>query len=170
MASSRWDQVCVALVAAMRARPGYCAPTAVVAGAVVVLDSTEVAMTEPAAERWLAVRWAGDPLALLSSGSTGQALRTIGTNRARDERGTVRCRAVHQGGDVNLTGAAPASWAAAFGVLADVEDLARTSPTLGLVTPRMLVQVAAIDDARQTIAESGLVTEIDFTLTYDTRI
>jgi hypothetical protein len=171
MATSRWQDVSLALITLMRAAPGYCAPAAAyTSGLIPVYDSVEVhAQAAGNVPAYLVVRWPGQPDEATEPGQAGQSLRTLGTNRARDERGEIRCRAVHQTGDLDVAGAVSASWAAAFAIVGDVEDLIRADPTLGVAAPRMLVQVGGLDRATQRTA-GGTVTELDFTVTYDTRI
>lgn len=168
MTTSRWQQISVALLAALRAQPGWCAPAAWVTGLVPVYDGVEVLLTDSAhVPGYVVIRWAGTEEDPRDTGLARRQIATLG-HRARDEIGTIRCRAVAQNGDADLEGAATACYAAAFGLLDTVGALVLADPTLGLATPRLVVQVGD-HDVRQ-YAGDGLTTEIDFEITYTTRI
>lgn len=169
MASSRWHEVSLALLTAWRALPGYCTPAEEYTGLIPVYDGIDWQLVRTGGPRsYGVVRWPGAPEERRDAGRADQELRTIGSNRARDERGLIRCRIVAQTGDADITGNASAEWAAAFAMHADVENLLRTDPTLAVTAPRMLAQLSSLDARQYT--ERGTVTEIDFTVVYDTRI
>lgn len=170
MATSRWHEVSVALLTAWRALPGYCSPDEDNGTLSPVYDGVDWQLIRTGPPRSFGVvRWPGGQGERRDAGRADQELRTIGSNRARDERGIIRCRVVAQTGDADIAGNASAEWAAAFAMLGDVEDILRTDPTLAVVAPRMLAQMSGFEGARQ-YTERGTVTEIDFAVVYDTRI
>ena len=169
-AYSVWHTISSALLTGMRARTGYCSTSAYVSGLIPVYDGVEAHLArDQGPARFLVVRFVGTKDDPQAAGGVGQSTGPLGTLRPRTERGYIRCRAAAQTGDAGITGDASAQWDAAYGVLADVEDLMRTSPTLGVVATHIVVELGAVDDARQYEAD-GIVTELDFTVNYRARI
>jgi hypothetical protein len=162
MAATRWAQIVDALLAAVRARPGYRGPTGTTG--ILVLDSTEEHAIEERPGRYVVIAVADIAGQGDESGSAAQSPATAGKVQ-RDERGTIRCRTVCQLGDV-----APAvARGNALTDLAVVEDVLRTDPTLGIVAPRIFVQVGDRLTFRSYLA-GGSVLTVEFTIDYHTRI
>jgi hypothetical protein len=167
MAVTRWPDVVAALITLMRATAGYRDPSAY-GSEIPVYDSFGIGRDEQPVDAYLVIAWAGDPDSLEDGGDSGQGIATLGNN-TRDEKGTVRCRAVGQYG----TGAGridpTAARATAFAVMGAVETLLRGNPTLGIVAPRMLARIGQIESIQQW-ANEGPCCALTFTVTYDTRI
>jgi hypothetical protein len=161
MATTRWATVIDALLAAVRAKPGYRSPNDI--AGIPVYDSVELLASEDRPTRYLVIG-VSDPDGSDESGTATQSPATAG-KVARDEVGVLRCWAVCQIGDV-LPASARLS---AIADMATVEDVLRTDPTLGLVTPRMFAQIGDRIQVRQYLA-GGSVCQIEFTVEYATRI
>jgi hypothetical protein len=161
MATTRWATVVDALLAATRAKPGYRSPTDITG--IPVYDSVELLASEDRPTRYLVIG-VSDPDGEDESGTAAQAPATAG-KVARDEIGIIRCWAVCQIGDVSPSLAR----LSAVTDMATVEDVLRTDPTLGLITPRMFAQIGDRIAFRQYLA-GGSVCQIEFTVEYATRI
>lgn len=179
MTATRWPDVVDALVTATRVLPGYrAAADDAPSSDVLVLDGPEVWLTGDDAPRLLVIGWTLDDDR--DQGDAGQAVATLGKT-SRDETGVVLCQALAQTGSLELPdpNAGPGSDRLtakvlrdrAFAVFADVADLVRADPTLGIVAPRMFAQVGARMTPRQFLTESGgAVVSVEFEIAYDTRI
>jgi hypothetical protein len=166
--TSRVPSVIDALLAAWRAVPGHYDPMAdtPTERLVPVFDGPEYGITADRVVTWGAVGWAGDPDTEEDGGDADQNIAALG-NRSRDEVGSIRCRIVSQTGD-----RAPIKAArdAAFAEFAVVENLCRTTPTLGANQGWMShVEVTRGYRWRQEYREGPLVT-IDFTVLFKARI
>jgi hypothetical protein len=167
MAVTRWPDVVDALVALMRVWPGYRAPDAY-GSEIPVFDSFAVGLSEQPVDRYLVIAWPGDPSSLEDQGDSAQTIATTGNN-TRDEKTSVRCRAVAQyGHGAGLMDPSPVR-RAAFGVMGDVENLLRGNPTLGITAPRMRALIDRTLSVQQ-FANEGPVCAITFSVIYDTRI
>ncbi len=175
MATTRWADVVQALVTRMRATAGYRSPWSTIDGtSTAVFHSIEAAlMNDLGISRYLIVGWAGDPDSLGEGGSNGQRIATLGTNRARDEAGSIPCMAVSQTGTgYEMTDAAvPAVLSDALAIVADVENALRVpadGPTLGISAPRMLAQIGEMRFF--PVLNQGVTWRVEFSVVYDTRI
>jgi glutamate mutase epsilon subunit len=166
---SRWPDVVAGLLSTMRARPGYRDPAAVAASSLIpVYRSWQTGLSEDATRAYLVVAWSGTPANRADAGLFRQSVATTG-RVTRDEDGEVRCLAVAQVGESEF-GDVAATEAAAFTILADVEDALRVDPTLGLSpNPRLVVELMEAAAIRSYPA-AGCVSEIEFTVRYRARI
>lgn len=180
MAVSRWLDITHAVLAGMRARPGFRSPTDDAAGTP-VFHSVEVGMQAESAAAvplFLSIGWAGDPSAPADAGQAGQRAATLGPVRSRQEDGTVRGMVTAQTGDAVLSGTDLAEvgtipWlcSQAFGVLAELEAFLRSTPTLGLSGAHVEVWLDSVDAVRPLLGErAGMVVEVDFALGFTARI
>lgn len=163
MSTTRLPYVIDALVDGLRALTGYRAPDE--ASGTPVFDGPEYAITGDMPVTWVAVGWSGDPDAPQTGADGGQVIASLG-NRSREETGLVRMRVVSQAGDRDMK----ARRDAAFAVMADVENLVRTDPLIGL--DPVWMREAEIGD-RYTIQQEfaeGPVCIVDFAVTYRARI
>jgi hypothetical protein len=161
---TRWVTVARQVAALQAARPGFRAPETV-SNDTPVFFGPVYGISGDHAAKWLAIGWAGTPTRVTEAGESGQSTATLG-NRGRDERGVIRCRACAQTGDRATT----ATEDAVDVILASVEDLLRTNPTLGLDQAWMRSAEMGSDMRIQPRFASGFVLEVDFTITYRARI
>lgn len=182
MATSQWARVVDALVDTMRAQSGYRTPGADAdADHVLVVDGIEIVHTEDNAARYLVI--GGTYEDEEAPGVVGQAVATLGTNRSRDENGTVLCTAAAWSGDVVLPDASVAVAseaktarqlrADAFGILAGVESVLRANPTLGLVgggVQHMNVEIGDRTSVSQVVNDDGVACVVTFAVAFTARI
>ena len=167
---SRWPAVASALVAVMRARPGYRDPESTSSTSLTpVYRSLAPTLTaDSPVPLLLVVAFSGTPDERRSGGRFRQSFATSGRYQ-RDEDGEVACRATAQTGASELYDVDDTE-AAAFAVLADVEDALRVDPTAGLTPdPRLVISLGDVTDIR-TYSSGGVVTDLDFTVIYSARI
>lgn len=165
MTTTRWAAVVDGLVAAMRARSGFQAPSSI-GSDVIVFDGPEVDNRPEDVDAYLVIGVPGDgPQSGDRSGQVDHAFGPMASTRPRDETGLVECRAVAQLGDVDTSGARTA----ALALVAAVEDQLRTTPTLGLDPAWMRWAAVTRHELRQYLS-GGSVCEIDFTVSFLTRL
>lgn len=181
MAGCRWLDITHAILAGMRARTGFRAPTTD-STAIPVYHSLEIGFqgeSGPAVPVFLVLGWAGDPSLPAESGQTGQKAATLGPSRSREERGTIRGQVTAQTGDKVLSGTDLAEvgtlpWlcSQAFATLAEVEAYARTNERLALSgSQHTEIWIDSVDSVRPMLAGArGLVVELDFSIGYTARI
>jgi hypothetical protein len=167
VASTQWAAVALAATTLMRATAGYRSPEGAGTG-VPVFFGPEYGITGDRAFSWLSIAWSGDPDLPAPAGGVEQTPGPISPQRPRDERGEIRCRACVQNGETG-DAAFEAATLAAYQIVADVEALTRTNPTLGLAQPTMkwLFLTAGAPILQ---FQGGPVAAVDFTLTYETRL
>ena len=180
MVASAWPRVVTALVAGMRARPGYCAPTSAAEG-IRVYHSVEVGLSsESPSGPILVIGWIGDPDQLPTEpGMSGQTAATIGTRHHREESGSVLCMVIRKVGDA-IPGSDTAVEAgtvgdamnAVFQVVDDVDAFLRADASLGLVGSDVSSMVAFIDGLPQIQPwlNEGIVWKVKFQVAFTARI
>ena len=169
MAASQWGVVALAATTLMRATTGYRSPDGFGGGGgIPVYFGPEPGITGDRVFSYLIIGWSGDPDNPQPAGDVTQDPGPISPQRARDERGDIRCRAVIQNGETSVA-AFEAAVTAAYQIVADVESLTRTNPTLGLPQPTMKW---AFVTAGGPLLEfnGGAVASVDFTVTYEARL
>jgi hypothetical protein len=173
MPVTMWGQVVDGLLAVMRARSGYRAPSTA-SDDIPVFDGPQVAALEENTTRFLVIGWAGDVPGDRDSGTAGQQLIALASsNRPTEENGTVSCLAVAQIGDQD-----PATVRAqALAIIGDVDTALRgqpAGPTLGIdpgTGNGQLLWALVGDQARVTqYSAGGSVCEIEFSVVYKARI
>lgn len=166
---SRWHDVVKALVALMRAVPGYRDPATLNGVGIPVFHSLEVALTEENPDVLLCIGYIGDPDTPQESGQAGQVVATLGTNHHRQEDGAVRCAVISQTGDLKAAGAVPALFDDAFAIVNDVDTMLRANGALGLATPSMVARIGGLPSIRSDPASGGDVI-VEFEVIFSTRI
>lgn len=158
-----------ALVAGMRAVPGYRDPAASTTG-IPVLDGPEIGFFQEDLTTYLVIGWSGDPDDPESPGNTAQIQAVAGPNRKRDETGVLTCRAVAQSGDASIAGrSVQAARNSAFAIVSDVETYARNYPSLGLTGNQ--VQLAQLTATRTEQWDSeGACCAVTFDISFLARI
>jgi len=174
MANYRLSQLIDQILVLARALPGHRAPdgTSSTAGLVTVYDGPEIRSTDDAIDTtWLVIGWSGDDLdqleeAATSTWTSGPIAAIV---RPRDETTTVNCKAVSQRAETMK--------AARDGAVAEVEavaQLCRNDPSLGIDTSATIggVRTLAWVTAGSVVQylDKGYVCEIDFTVSYNTRV
>jgi hypothetical protein len=168
MASTQWASVALAATSLMRGTAGYRSPEAAGTG-IPVFFGPEYGITADRASTWLSIAWSGDPDLPQPAGGVTQDPATLAAGtRPRDETGQIHCRACVQNGETG-DAAFEAATLAAYQVVADVEALTRTNPTLGMAQPTMLWAFVTAD-APILQFQGGPVAAVDFTLTYQARL
>ncbi len=159
MASSQLPAVIDALVAQL---------TTALAGTPAVLVTDGVGVTED--PRDFLMIGVDDPTSNSpASGSSEQAMATMGTGRPRDETGTIICAAQSSNG--NGSSGQKAARDAAYSYMAAVETLLRSSPSLGLTSPvTVVVQMGGTTSLIQGQDDHGADALLIFTVTYKIRI
>lgn len=178
MATSRWADVVNGLVDAMRAQPGYRTPGSDGdSTGVLVLDGIEAVLTEDLAQRLLIV--GGTPDDEEDPGDIGQSVATLGTSRSRDENGSILCSAIAQIGSAELPDStvvvqrqtARTLRADAFGVMAGVETVLRSNPTLGLAIGQHLdAEIGERMSVQQFVNDDGAACVVRFAVKFTARI
>lgn len=161
---TRWFTVCRQLAVLQRARPGYRDPFAVVEG-IPVFNGPTYGITGDHPTSWMAFGWAGFPERAQESGEATQSVATLG-NRARDNSGSIRCRAVCDLGERSIEDAQDGADA----MLADLESWLRVNPTLGLDQAWMRSAEMGPDLSITQRFGPGAIVEIDFIVSFRTRI
>lgn len=161
---TRWLTIARQLATLQQARPGFRAPDTETADRPVFLGPT-YGITGDHPVSWLSIGWAGTPDRTTEAGESGQSTATLG-NRGRDERGVIRCRAIAQTGDRATEDAE----AEVNTILASLEDLLRTNPTLGLDQAWMRSAEMGSDMRFAPRFTAGFVLVCDFSITYRARI
>lgn len=95
-----------------------------------------------------------------TAGLARQGYRDLGSGASRDETGEIRCCAVAQRGDDDLSAARTAAWAS----IATIETALRANPSLGLAQLLRIELVTGV--ATQGRSPDGVWHEIPFTLAY----
>jgi hypothetical protein len=166
-----------AIVTAMRARAGYRSPWTSGATGIPVFHSVEVGLSEldvAGSEQLLVIADVGDPEQPLEAGSSGFQAVTLGTTRQKEEKATIRCRAIAQTGDVG-DGVIQAQWDAALDLVDAVDDELRSltgiGPTLGLSPPyrSLIATVSQVTGVLPHLA-GGVVVEVTFDIEVVTRL
>jgi len=166
--TTRWGQVVDALVARMRATNGFEGPQDT-GDSIRVYDGPEIDADTNEVTQYLVIGLPADGPGEGESGTTSQTPGPMATPRPRDEAGVILCRAAAQLGDVNSKGARDACLA----ILAAVETELRApfdGPTVGLSTPRLVVQMESSTQPIRQYILAGSCCEIDFSLKYETRL
>lgn len=102
--------------------------------------------------------------------SETQAAATMGTNRSRDEVGDIYCVIFAWTGDGGSAGQKVAR-DAAFDVLAQVEDMLRTTPDQGLThVSYLVVELGSIDAFLQEQDENGSYAQLQISIHFRSRI
>jgi hypothetical protein len=171
---TRVAQVIDRLLVLGRALPGHRSPTGLVstAGLVTVFDGPEIRSTDDAIDQTMViVGWSGDDddnLAQAATiGLTGGPIAA--SNRPRDEQGTINCKAIsHRADSVALARDAVIAEVVAFA------ELCRVDPSLGISTSDTIggVRTLAWVTAGSLVQylSKGYVAEMDFTVSYSTRV
>lgn len=166
MATTRWGAAVDGLVALLRAQAGFRSPDEDSTDRP-VYDGPEWQLHRDRLTSYVVVGWSAD--ADDAAGSTDQEPATMGTARARDEEGVIRCLAAGYTGDSEF-GAPKTARDLALAVLADVEAALTANPTVGIGGAKhLVVELAGIRAPRQYLDE-GLVCELEFDITYSTRL
>lgn len=170
----RTGQVIDALVSICRGTTGHRAPGATLStlGLVTVYDGPELFSTDDAIDdTLLIIGWSGESSDQLSTTARG-SFRTgpiAATVRPRDEATTIACKAISQRAET-----AKQARDAAIAELAVVAGVCRSDPSLGINTSatiggvRLLAFVTA--GTLTQYQDKGYVAEIDFDVTYSTRV
>lgn len=98
--------------------------------------------------------------------ASSQTMAVAGTDRARDQEGTVTCLALAWNGD----GDQKVARDAAYGLVAAVEDLLRDDPTLGVAAPGRSVCQLADEALTQRQHADGVDALVIFTVHFRVRI
>jgi hypothetical protein len=171
---TRVAQVIDRLLVLGRALPNHRSPTGLTstAGLVTVFDGPEIRSTDDAIDQTLVVvGWSGDDDDNLSEAATISLTSgpIAATNRPRDEATTINCKVISQRAD--------SSSAARNAVVAEVEafaGLCTTDPSLGISTSDTIggVRTLAWVTAGSLVQylSKGYVAEMDFTVSYSTRV
>lgn len=163
MASTLWLQVVQALAQRWVSLGGYRSPGTSTDGCTVFL-ATQVGLEDSAGD-FVVVAWSGDPDAVVSPGGVVQTRGPMDrTTRPRDESGTVAVRITAQDGDTDPAG----TLIRAMSYLADLEDMLRADPTVGIPARRLVTQLAGFTVL--PYSNRGQVVEVDVTVTYSARI
>lgn len=101
-----------------------------------------------------------------NSAGSSQTMAVLGTDRARDQTGSVTCAALSWNGDADQKAARDAAYA----VVAAVEDLLRTDPTLGVAAPGRSVCQMGSETLTQSQYEGGTDALIIFTVDFAVRL
>lgn len=166
-----------AVVAGLRARPGYRAPWATGDGTT-VYDSVEVMLSDESERSLLVIGYPGTDGAG-EVGEAGQTQATLSTAPTRTEVGSVRCLAVVQTGDHEIEpadvgpGLIPELRGEAFALLDDVAAFLRANPALGLMPtyPHLHAQIGGVPAFRPYVRDAaGAVAEVEFEIGYQARI
>lgn len=165
-----------AIVTAMRARTGYRSCWAAGDGDdVPVYHSAEAGLIGEHPVTSLVIASGEDPLTPREVVDSRQARATYGPPRRRDESGLIRCRATAVSGDVS-DGAVQAAWAAAVGIVDDVDDELRgtsgVGPSLGLAPDPLQLMVAVLEGVTgiSPWLAGGVVVDVDFSIGITARI
>jgi hypothetical protein len=171
---TRVAQVIDRLLVLSRALPNHRAPTGTVStsGLVTVYDGPEVRSTDDAIDQTIVVvGWSGeddDDLAVPAT-LTLTAGPIAATNRPRDEQGTINCKVIsHRADSVANARDAVVAEVVAFA------ELCRVDPSLGINTSDTIggVRTLAWVTAGSLVQylSKGYVAEMDFTVSYSTRV
>lgn len=101
-----------------------------------------------------------------NSAGSSQTMAVLGPDRSRDQTGSVTCVALSWNGDADQKAARDAAYA----VVAAVEDLLRTDPTLGVAAPGRSVCQMGSEDLDQGQYEGGADALIIFTVEFAVRL
>ena len=181
--ASAWPLVVTALVAKMRARPGYCSPTSAASG-IPVYHSVEVGLSSHSPTGpILVIGWIGDPDTMPTEpGTSGQSIATLGTQHHRAEEGTIACAVIAKTGDAEPggdtaveAGTVGSAMNAVFAVADDLDAVLRADPSLGIVGPTypdVQALVAYIDGlpAVQPWLNEGIVWRLELSVRFTARI
>lgn len=169
--STAWGDVLTAIVAGLRALPGYRSPSGTDGAAIPVYDSAEWLLTEDNPATLVVVGDVGDADQLTVAGQAPQRVATLGTSRRREEEGTVNCYIASSSGDFG-PGAVPAVREVVLGVLDDVDGWLRANPDLDLVPAYQHVEATmqGLPSIRPIPTSDGPVFEVDLTIGYTARI
>jgi hypothetical protein len=164
------DLVIDALVAAVRALPGYRAPTERASG-ITVYDSVEFSGDRPSS--FLIIGYGGQDIWSTDDGggdfTRGDvSVRAIATTSPKEEEASIDCLAVYTTGDGDVA----AARTAAVAIGSDVDTALRAAPKIGISsssTGQLLWTQVTEWSLRTYVQGSSLVAELRFTLTYHAR-
>ena len=174
MANYRAGQVIDRLLVLARALPGHRDPNGTTStdGLVTVYDGPEIRATDDAIDQtFVVIGWSGaDPDALEPAASSNWVAGPIAaTTRPRDETTVIACKVISQRGELMK-----AARDAAIAELEAVAGICRSDPSLGIDTSATIggVRTLAWVTAGTMLQydERGYVCEIEFTVTYQTRV
>jgi hypothetical protein len=171
---TRMAQIIDRLLVLSRALPNHRAPVGIVStsGLVTVFDGPEVRSTDDAIDQTMVVvGWSGDDDESLeiAASLTLAGGPIAATNRPRDEQGIINCKAIsHRADSVAIARDSVIAEVVAFA------ELCRADPSLGLSTSDTIggVRTLAWVTAGSLVQylSKGYVAEMDFTVSYSTRV
>lgn len=167
MATTKVAAVIEAAVDAIRALPGYRDPDDTTTAGIPVHDGPAYEVAGDNEPVWLCIGWSGDDGGD-ESATSSQSTASLGGYQ-RDEAGTIACLVEARSGDGSQD-AIRTVRTEALAVVADVEDLLRTSPTVGLSQAWMRwAEVGGRTTLAQDMAEGARI-RVAFEINYRARI
>lgn len=167
MATSQWGTVVQALATAAAANTGWRLKGDTGSGDTVTVYRGAEGVTSSDPGDYVRIGYAGDDQ---DGGSWSQTAGPLAATagRPRNETGTIVCQASAQTGNPAPLDALTAAEA----IVAGVESVLRSNPTLGLVPPlqRLVAEMGGASSMRWRTGKRGPICDITFTVTYTARI